>query len=328
MNKYIELHLHLDGAITPDIARRLAALQDIPLPTDDKAALRALLCVPEDCESLNDFLKCFDLPLSLMQTSEGIREAVRLVQENLKTQGVIYAELRFAPQFHCQKGLTQRQAVEAALTGLSQSDLPCNLILCCMRGSGQETQAANLETVRLAKEFLVEHGGVTALDLAGAEALFPTADFAEPFALARSFQIPFTIHAGEADGAASVLAAIRMGARRIGHGVRSMEDENVLAMLRDQQILLEMCPTSNRQTHAIPDMNRYPLKQYLDMGIPVAVCTDDMAICGTNLEKEFRYAEQLCGLTKEDELRMQQYAVRYAFTSEAVRQQLMRQLQE
>lgn len=326
-HRYIELHLHLDGAITPEIAKKLAKLQGIHLPAEDEETLRSLLCVPETCESLNDFLKCFQLPLTLMQTREGIREAVRLVQETIRRQGVIYAELRFAPQLHRNNGLTKRQVIEAALEGLSLSPLPCNLILCCMRGDGPKNHQENLETVELAREFLVEHGGVVALDLAGAEALYPTAEFADIFSLARSYGIPFTIHAGEADSAASVRAAIEMGAQRIGHGVRSIEDAELLRLLRDRQIPLEMCPTSNRQTRAVPDMSRYPLKQFLDMGIPVTVNTDDMAVCGTTMDKEFSYLEELCGLTLKDRKTIQVYAARHAFTSPSVRDELLRQLE-
>ena len=110
-DKYIELHLHLDGAVTTDIARKLAKIQGIPLPQDD-SELEKQLTVPNDCENLNDFLKCFALPLSFMQTKEGLSEAVRLVSENIRSQGVVYAEIRFAPQLHDaggrSKGCSQR----------------------------------------------------------------------------------------------------------------------------------------------------------------------------------------------------------------------------
>ena len=103
---YEELHLHLDGAITPDIAKKLAVLQGIRLPYEGEQ-LSQVLSVGEDCQSLNEFLQCFDLPLKLLQTKEGISEAVYLVQEELKAEGLSYAELRFAPQLHCQGGLSQ-----------------------------------------------------------------------------------------------------------------------------------------------------------------------------------------------------------------------------
>ena len=156
MKKYIELHLHLDGAITIDIAKKLADLQEIILPAADDRELLKLLSVPEECENLNDFLKCFALPLTLLQTKEGIREAVYLVMEEQKKQGVVYAEIRFAPQLHCEKGLTQEDAVLAAVEGLKKSAVMGNLILCCMRGGDNDRE--NRETVELAKKYLVKNG--------------------------------------------------------------------------------------------------------------------------------------------------------------------------
>ena len=107
-DQYIDLHLHLDGAITLDIAKKLAEIQNIKLPAESDEELGRLLTVPDDCESLNDFLKCFEFPLSLMQTPEGLSEAVRLVADNIRDQGVVYAEIRFAPQNHTKKGMTQQ----------------------------------------------------------------------------------------------------------------------------------------------------------------------------------------------------------------------------
>ena len=147
---YIDLHAHLDGSVTVDIAKKLAALQNIALPTDNDEELLALLSVPDSCESLNDFLQCFELPGRLMQTPEGLQNAVTLVLENMAQDGVIYAELRFAPQFHTLGGMTQEQAVQAAVAGLKNAPIPGNLILCCMRGEGNEKE--NEETMMLAKQ--------------------------------------------------------------------------------------------------------------------------------------------------------------------------------
>ena len=322
-DKYIDLHLHLDGAVTTGIARELAKIQDIELPEDDKE-LEKLLTVPDDCESLNDFLECFDLPLSLMQTKEGLSEAVRLVSENIRSQGVIYAEIRFAPQLHTDKGMTQEDAILAALDGASKTDLKVNLILCCMRGEGNE--AANEETVELAKKYLVKDGGVVAIDIAGAEAIFPTADYRDLFAKAKELGIPFTIHAGEADGAESVRLAIEYGASRIGHGVRSFEDPEVIKLIKEKGIYLEMCPTSNRQTHAVEDMSKYPFMDYLDQGLPVTLNTDDMGIEGTTLANEFRYMEKTYGLTAAQEKVLLANSVNAAFTSDEVKDQLRKEL--
>ena len=140
--------------------------------------------------------------------------------------------------------MSQEEAIKAALEGLKRTSLKANLILCCMRGNGNDE--ANYETVELTKKYLVEDGGVTALDLAGAEALYPTSNYSNLFKRAREYGIPFTIHAGEADGAESVKYAIEFGAKRIGHGVRINEDKIVQDLVKKKGIFLEMCPTSNR----------------------------------------------------------------------------------
>ena len=162
INHYIDLHAHLDGCISVDIAKKLAALQQITLPAKTDKELTALLSVPDSCQDLNDFLKCFELPLSLLQTEKALEDAVYLVLSEMHKDGVIYAELRFAPQLHTQKGMTQENAVQSAMRGLIKSPIPGNLILCCMRG--ESNQQDNLKTLELARKYLVEDGGVVAVD--------------------------------------------------------------------------------------------------------------------------------------------------------------------
>lgn len=320
----IDLHLHLDGALTTEIARKLAAIQDIPLPDDDEE-LKKLITVPPECRSLNDFLKCFDVPLSLMQTKEGLSEAVSCVCENIRSQGVIYAEIRYAPQLHTNRGMTQEDAIKAALEGLKRTSLKANLILCFMRGEGNE--AENDETLNLAKKYLVEDGGVVAVDLAGAEALFKTEQYEDLFKKAGSMGIPYTIHAGEADGPESVRLAIEYGAKRIGHGVRSYEDPEVVGMIREKGIFLEMCPTSNRQTHAVEDMSEYPFMDFLDRGMRVTLNTDDMGIEGITLADEFNYMREKFGLNDAQKKIILNNSIDAAFTSQAVKAGLRKKLQ-
>lgn len=318
----IDLHLHLDGAITSDIARKLAVLQHIDLPTENEEELKKLLTVSEECRDLNEFLECFSLPLKLLQTTAGIREAVRLVSERLSKQDLVYAEIRFAPQLHTERGLTQEDAVHAALEGLKETDLHVNLILCCMRG-GEEHK--NMETVNLAEKYLVTDGGVVAVDLAGAEGLFPTKDYERLFLKAREAKVPFTIHAGEAAGAESVRDAIAFGASRIGHGVRIIESEEVMNLVKEKGIYLEMCPTSNLQTHAVESLSDYPLLTYMEAGIQVTVNTDDPGIEGTNLTREFSLLEEN-GLTGTQEQKLLENAIEAAFTSEEVKKELRKEL--
>ncbi len=158
-------------------------------------------------------------------------------------------------------------------------------------------QEENLETVNLAKKYLVKDEGVVAIDLAGAEGLFKTADFEKEFSMAQELGIPFTIHAGEADGAESVWTALKFGAKRIGHGVRIAEDPELIKYVIEHNIPLEMCPNSNRQTKAVDDMTAYPLKKFLEAGVKVTINTDDMAICRTNLQNEFDYIKKMYGIS-------------------------------
>ena len=324
MKKFIDLHLHLDGAITVDIAKKLAAIQKIELPAKTDEELEECLSVQPDCTSLSDFLKRFNLPLSLLQTKEGLSEAVRLVSDNIQSHGVVYAEIRFAPQLHKQKGMTQEEAVLAALDGLRKTTLKVNLILCFMRGKGNMKE--NYETLELAKKYLVEDGGVVALDLAGAEAQFKTSNYKDIFAKAKEYGIPFTIHAGEADGPKSVRDAIEFGAKRIGHGTRAYQDPSVVELIKSRGIFLEMCPTSNKQTFAVEDMSTYPFMDYLHNDIKVTLNTDDMGIERTTLPKEFEYMENKFGLTYSEEKTILKNSIEAAFTTDNVKQQLKQNL--
>ena len=320
MDKYIDLHLHLDGAITLEIAKKLARLQNISLPAKDDNELKALLSVMENCESLTHFLECFKIPLSLMQTKEGLCESVRLVAENIQSQGVIYAEFRFAPQLHKLNGMSQEDAVQAVLEGLKKTPIKVNLILCFMRGN--DNDAENYETLELAKKYLVKDGGVVGVDLAGAEALFPTSKYRDIFAKAKEYGIPYTIHAGEADGPQSVRDAIDFGAQRIGHGLTAFQDPEVVDLLLKKGIFLEMCPTSNIQTHSLEDPAQFPFMDYLRKGIKVTLNSDDMAIEGITLANEFRYMEQYFNLNYEQEKIVLKNSIDAAFTTDEVKKQL------
>ena len=292
----IDLHLHLDGSLSLASVRRLAAMQQVALPESDRELL-ARLQISKDCKDLNEYLEKFMFPLSLMQTKASITTVVANLAEELRQQGLIYAEIRFAPQLHTDRGLTQAEVIEAAIAGLKQSDFHAGLILCCIRGRDNHPQ--NLETVRLAGDYLGK--GVCAVDLAGAEALYPTADFHEEFALANALGLPLTIHAGEAAGPESISDALGFGARRIGHGVRSVEDDDLVRTLAQRGIALELCPTSNLNTRIFARMEDYPIRRLLKAGVRATVNTDNMTVSGVTLESEFQALMDACALT-EDEL--------------------------
>ncbi len=284
MKNLIDLHLHLDGSLSEECVKELCRMQDITEPDD----IKKLLTCPKDCHDLNEYLKCFDFPLSLLQTADAISYSVERLCEELKALGFIYAEIRFAPQLHTRLGLSEREVTAAACMGLRYN---YKLILCCMRGSMQ-----NEKTVKLCPDFMGK--GVVALDLAGAEALYPTRDHRHLFELAAKEKIPYTIHAGEATGAQSVREAVEMGASRIGHGVHAIEDESVLAILAKNRIPLEMCPSSNLNTKAITDIRDYPLPKYLSLGIPVTINSDNMSVSDTHAGKELQLIEDTFGTNK------------------------------
>ncbi len=314
----IELHLHLDGSISVASARELGKLAGVALPEKDED-LEALLRVSEGCKDLNEYLEKFALPLSLLQSEETVEQAVCTLCRELKAEGHIYAEIRFAPQLCCQMGLTQEQVVQAALRGLKKSGFRAQLILCCMR-SGEDNRGENLETVELTAKYLGQ--GVCACDLAGAEALFPNPQYAYAFDRARELGVPFTIHSGEALGAESVRQALDYGARRIGHGVRAIEDPAVMAVLKEKGIALEVCPTSNLQTCVFPDYAQEPVDTFLKYGIPVTISSDNRTVSGTDARKELQTVAQTFGYTQEQVKGLLYNAVEAAFADEKTKAEL------
>ena len=328
LKKYglIDLHLHLDGSLSPEWMFEWAEKQHIALPVKSVEQLLPLISAPKDCGDLNQYLECFAIPVSLLQTGEAITSAVCELVKRLDAQGMAYAEIRFAPQLHTQKGLTQHQVVEAALkglqNGLEQSSLfKVNLILCCLRGIG--SLEGNLETVRIAKQFLTDSSaGVVAIDLAGPEAGYPTKDFSQIFELANALGVPFTIHAGEAAGAENVAQALDLGAKRIGHGIRAAESEDVMQRLSVDRVALEMCPCSNLQTKAIKNLHDYPLRTFLIKGILATLNTDNMTVSQTYIQQEFRLLEADYQLKEEEAKKLLKNAIQVAFLNERDKQAL------
>lgn len=318
----IDLHLHLDGSLSPASVRDLARLQRIVLP-ESPSALEDLLAVRPGCRSLNEFLTRFAFPLSLLQTPDALETATVNLLAELHDEGLLYAEIRFAPQLHTRTGMTQEDAVSAVAAGVkaAQDLLPCGVILCAYRG---ETPESNRETLRLAEKYL--GAGVNGLDLAGAEALYPTQDYLDLLRAAVAAGIPLTVHAGEAAGPESIRTALRAGARRIGHGVRAIEDPDLLRELADRDVTLEMCPTSNLCTGLLRDLSGYPLKTFAAAGIPVTVNTDDRTVCRTDLPRELRLLTESGVIRNRDILPLQRTAARAAFAGDDLRKHLLEKL--
>ena len=318
----IDLHLHLDGSLSVKTVKELAALQNIEIP-EDEAELLKLLRINDDCKDLTEYLEKFAFPGKLLQTKEAIAISVYNLQEELKEQGLIHAEIRFAPQLHTLQGLSQREVIEAAIEGLNRSDFSAELILCCMRGN--DNHEANLETVKIAKDYIGK--GACCIDIAGAEALFPTENFEDLFVLARELEIPFTIHAGEADGPKSVYKALEYGTKRLGHGVRSLEDPALIEKIVAEGITLELCPTSNLHTCMFPTMEEYPLRKLMEAGVKVTINTDNMTVSNITLAKEFGKLIAAFNLTDEEIKGFAKNSVNACFASEETKKVLLEKIE-
>ena len=326
----IDLHVHLDGSIPLPAAAQLAAEAGLDFSL---AELQEKMQVPDHCQDLNQYLATFELPLKLMQSAQSIRTVAKAFHEQLDAEGILYAEPRFAPGSLTAGGLSQQEVIEAALAGRAdfyaehpQSALHTAYIICAMRGTGEALKHKNEESIDLAAAYL--GNGVVAADLAGAEALFATENFSSLFAEAQRKNVPFTIHAGEAAGPESIKAALRLGAQRIGHGVRSLEDTGVIQDLKAANVALEICPTSNLQTRIFESIERFPLEQLLDAGLTVTINTDNMTVSNTTLSHEFELLQQHCGLDKNTARELAENAARAVFSDSSEKDRLLAHLRQ
>lgn len=295
----VELHCHLDGSLRPETMLDLALENSITLPCEDSSGLRDYMCA-DNVLDLADYLHRFDTTISILQTSSALERVAYELVEDASRDGLRYIEVRNAPHLNTHCGLTVDEVIVATMRGLSRGEAEfgtvARFIACSLR---HWDPARSLETAQAA----VRHkdSGVVGFDLAGAEADFSAADHAAAFAYAREHFLQVTCHAGEAAGPESVETALfDCNVTRIGHGVRSEEDPALLDYIRNTGITLEMCPTSNEQTHAVPSYAQHPLKRYLDSGVRVTINTDSRLISGVTLTDEYVRAINELGLSIPD----------------------------
>ena len=294
-----ELHLHLDGSLRPATVLELARDAGVTLPYGDEASLYDYLFV-QDGRDLVDYLKRFDLTLSVMQTAESLERTTYELCEDAAEENVRYLEIRYSPILHRQGDLTLEEAVEAPLRGLRRAEselgIQGGLIICGIRNLAPST---SVELALLAEGF--KDRGVVAFDLAGGEAGNPPTAHSEAFRIARRANMNVTIHAGEAAGADSIAEALHdCGAHRIGHGTRLYEDPELMAYVRDHQVPMEVCLTSNVQTRAVETFAQHPLRRYYDEGLNVSLHTDNRLMSGTTMTEEYLRAAEHLGFTPSE----------------------------
>lgn len=314
----IDLHLHLDGSLPPKLFFELAAERGVlPPGVESYEQFLPTTRVKEENSSLYDFLALFDRPLSVLQDSHGLEQAVAGLLDTLAAEGHSYVEIRFAPQLHTQKGLRQEDAVRAAIYGLKSAlvwnfPLRAQLILCGMiLGPDSNNDAANRETVELAAKYLGK--GVCAFDLAGAEGTVPMERYRPLFERARALEVPYTIHAGESFGPENVATALSFGAKRIGHGRSTVEDPAVLRHVLEAGATLECCVTSNVQCKLTPSPAVHPIRRLFDAGVKVTANTDNRTISGVTLPSELELLQRELAFTDGELGILYQNAVEAAF---------------
>lgn len=315
----LDLHCHIDGSFGMDFVRSVLN----PDMTED--TLRSHLQAPPDCASLTEYLTCFDLPIRCMQTAENITNGILNILKNCVKENVKYIELRFAPTCSVNEHLRYADVYEAAIKGCrlgkEMYGIFSNIIICAMR---HHELKDNLAMLHAAMDYIGH--GICALDLAGDENAHGNLEFAELFAEARRLSIPFTIHSGECGSTENVRLAIEYGARRIGHGIALMHDKELAKLCREKRIGLELCPTSNYQTHAVADNQTYPLRLFLDWGLCATVNTDNRTVSNTDLIKEYSLICDRFGICEEDLITMYKNSVEASFADDTVRHQLLKLL--
>ncbi|HEY8831009.1 MAG TPA: adenosine deaminase [Gemmatimonadaceae bacterium] len=294
-----ELHCHLDGSVRPQTLLDLAREYRVPMPKQTAEELAEAMRA-DDAKSLEDYLRLFDVTISVMQTADALERVAYELAEDAAEDGVRYIEVRNAPILNVVKGLTLVQAVEAPLRGLRRAEndfgITGRFIVVAMR---QFPAEHSLEMARLAVEF--KNDGVVAFDLAGGEKGNPAKLHEEAFRYAREHNLAVTVHAGEGDGVESIRQAVHIcGANRIGHGTRLIEDPDLTQYVNDRRIALEVCLTSNIQTKVADSYATHPFREYFDRGLNVTLNTDNRLISATTLTDEYVYAAEHMGFTMDE----------------------------
>jgi adenosine deaminase len=312
----IELHLHLDCSLSYQAVSHLA-------PHVTREEYDTDFVAPAKCTNLADFLQRAPMGFQLMQTEYSLRHVTEDVFRQLKEDGVIYTELRFAPLLHVEQGLTPERVVEivdrATEKMITETGVEARLILCTLR---HFTDTQSMMTAELVKQFKGSH--VVACDIAGDEAGFPMQPHIAAYQYAREHGLNRTAHAGEALGPESVWETLRLlQPTRIGHGVRSIEDERLVDFLAQKRIHLEVCPSSNVQIiPSINDWHEHPIDRLYRAGVQLNINTDTRMLTPITLTSEYEGLQKTFNWTHEELRNTNLMAIEAAFVDDAIKLKL------
>jgi len=308
-----DIHCHLDGSLYPSTMKYIAIKDNIDIEiknsenkikdikTTKIEEIKEFMEVGENTKDLIEYLEKFSITTKLMQTKENLELISYQLIEQMKKDNVIYSEIRFAPHLHLLKGLTQSEVVESVLNGIKMGEkkfkIKSNLILCILRNF--EVKMGD-DILELAKKY--KNKGVVAIDIAGDEFNYPVEMYKEVLGKAKKSNINITVHAGEGRGSESVENSISLGAQRIGHGIRSFEDKNLLKKIGKSDISFEISFKSNIGTKLLKNFKLFPLKEFLQNGIKCNINTDNRLISGTTISNEIEVINKYLGKeNNEDE---------------------------
>jgi len=319
------LHDHLDGGLRPATIVELASDIGYPgLPTSDPGELARWFHASAASGSLSLYLRGFAHTIAVMQTPEALERVAYECGEDLAGDGVVYAEIRYAPVFHTQRGLNLEQVVESVARGFERAEREQGIVLRQIVAAMRD-RTDSLEMAELAVSF--RESGVVGFDIAGEEAGHPAKAHLEAFQHCRRENFSITIHAGEAFGPPSIWQALQYcGAHRIGHGVRLIEDMAVAGgrvvklgplaqYIKDKRVPLELCPTSNVDTGAVAALAEHPIRHFLAEHFRVTVNTDNRLMSDITLSEELRRLSATFGLDLAAVERLQINAMKSAFIS-------------
>ncbi|AUV01006.1 adenosine deaminase [Phytobacter ursingii] len=317
-----DIHRHLDGNIRAQTILDLGREFNITLPAQSLETLLPHVQVTANEPDLVSFLAKLDWGVKVLASLDACRRVAYENMEDAARQGLHYVELRFSPGYMAMThNLPVAGVVEAVIAGVREGSqafgVEARLIGIMSRTFGEAACLQELEAL------LAHRDSITALDLAGDELGFPGSLFLPHFNRARDAGWHITVHAGEAAGPESIWQAIReLGAERIGHGVKAIEDPALMAFLAEQRIGIESCLTSNIQTSTVPSLARHPLKTFLEHGVLASINTDDPAVQGVDIIHEYQIAAPAAGLSRDQIRQAQINGLEIAFLSEAEKQAL------
>lgn len=318
-----DIHRHLDGNIRLDTILDLGRQFNVALPADNLAELKPHVQIVEKEPSLVAFLAKLDWMVGVIGDLDAVR---RIAFENVQdafNAGLDYTELRFSPGYMAMSHkLPVQGVVEAVIDGIRQGqaqyDVKVNLIGILSRTFGIDACQVELDGLLAHKDKLV------AIDLAGDELGFPSNLFLSHFKQARDSGLNITVHAGEAAGSEAIWYAIeKLGATRIGHGVKAIEDPKLMDYLAKHQIGIESCPTSNIQTSTVASYQVHPIKQFLEHGLLVSLNTDDPGVSDIEIAHEYTDAARAIGLSAMQLKTLQENGLKQAYLSNKEKQQLI-----